>query len=113
MPARDWTPPRDGVAPPAAPVADGTFQDEFEPYPRHWRRPPRPWTAEPDPALLRAALAELPDTWRRAVLASDVRGRARAEVADELGLTAAQLRAVLDQARAVLRGRLDAAQGAR
>jgi DNA-directed RNA polymerase specialized sigma24 family protein len=47
------------------------------------------------------------------VLASDVRGRARAEVADELGLTAAQLRAVLDQARAVLRGRLDAAQRAR
>jgi RNA polymerase sigma-70 factor, ECF subfamily len=89
-------------------VPDRAFQDAGEPYPGHWRHLPEPW--EPGvvtPAALEAALATLPETWRRAVLRRDRDGLGDAGVAAELGLTVEQERDLLARARAALRDRLD------
>jgi DNA-directed RNA polymerase specialized sigma24 family protein len=59
-----------------------------------------------DPEVLKAALAALPDQWRRVVILRDVDGRAPAEVSAETGLTAEQQRDVLNRAREVLREKL-------
>jgi DNA-directed RNA polymerase specialized sigma24 family protein len=52
---------------------------------------------------LEAALAALPESWRRVVILRDVDGRAPAEVSAETGLTAEQQRDVLNRAREMLR----------
>ena len=87
------------------------FQDDTEPYPGHWRDNPATWPYL-DPAnpvnltVVQAGLAVLPDTWARAVRGHDVEGRPESEVAAELGVTAAQLRDLLNRARAELREHL-------
>lgn len=97
--------------PPTPTVSASRFQDEGEPYPRHWRRFPAPWPVADaaDPAL-QAALADavgaLPATWREVVLARDGLGRDAADISARLGLTARQQRAILTRARAALRQRL-------
>jgi RNA polymerase sigma-70 factor (ECF subfamily) len=98
-------------------VPDAAFQDAAEPYPGHWRRFPAAWaspSSAQDAALedpvLRAALDELPGTWRRVLLARDATGRTDTEVAAELGLTVAEERAILTRARAAVRDRLDDVQ---
>ena len=53
--------------------------------------------------MLRAALAALPDPWRRVVILRDVEGRPPAEVLAVTGLTAEQQRDVLNRARELLR----------
>jgi RNA polymerase sigma-70 factor (ECF subfamily) len=87
------------------------FQDETEPYPRHWRAFPEPWppgvATDPDiAACLDEALADLPATWRDVVTGTDVQHRDPAEVAGDLGLDRGQERAIRNRARAVLRERL-------
>lgn len=97
---------------PATPTVDASrFQDAGEPHPRHWREFPRAWpVVEPaDPAVgdaLAAALDELPHPWREVVIARDVLRRSPAEVSQQLGITLAQQRAMLNRARARLRERL-------
>jgi RNA polymerase sigma-70 factor (ECF subfamily) len=92
-------------------VAGSEFQDEGEPFPRHWRRFPAPWRAvDPADADLRDALStaieELPATWREVVSARDVLDGDAAAVSDRLGLTLPQQRAILNRARARVRDRL-------
>jgi RNA polymerase sigma-70 factor, ECF subfamily len=96
--------------PPATAVDPARFQDETEPYPRHWREFPEPWPAGVSTAdtgaSLAAALADLPKTWREVVAETDVRHRDPADVAADLGLDAEQERAIRNRACAVLRERL-------
>jgi RNA polymerase sigma-70 factor (ECF subfamily) len=101
-------------------VPDAAFQDSTEPYPGHWRRFPEPWpTVEADAAqdwtaklraALDAALAGLPDLWRRVITAHDVEHRDEQRVADDLDLTGGQDRDILARARAAVRDELDHAQ---
>jgi RNA polymerase sigma-70 factor, ECF subfamily len=64
--------------------------------------------AKPWPEALKAALAALPDPWRRIVILRDVEGRPPAEVSAMNGLTAEQQRDVLNRARELLREELSA-----
>ena len=91
--------------PPARTVDADRFQGEAEPYPDHWREFPRPWPGDRpvDPEALRAAVAGLPEPWRRVVMLRDVEGRPPAEVSAVIGLTAEQQRDVLNRARELLR----------
>ena len=80
------------------------FQGDGEPYPDHWREFPPLWPGQAvEPEVLRAALAALPDPWRRVVILRDVEGRPPAEVLAVTGLTAEQQRDVLNRARELLR----------
>jgi RNA polymerase sigma-70 factor (ECF subfamily) len=96
-------------------VPEAAFQHEGEPFPGHWRRFPEPWPATPSAegltsdqrAALDAALAGLPELWRRVLMARDVAGHHDQQVADDLDLTLEQERAVLARARAGVRDRLD------
>jgi RNA polymerase sigma-70 factor, ECF subfamily len=94
--------------PPATTVDADRFRGEDEPYTDHWREFPRSWPAGQavEPAALKAALAELPDQWRRVVILRDVDGSSPAEVSAATGLTAEQQRDVLNRAREVLREKL-------
>jgi len=91
--------------PPARTVDADRFQGEGDPYPDHWKEFPRPRPAgrAVEPGTLRAALAALPDPWRRVVILRDVDGRPPAEVSAAIGLTAEQQRDMLNRARAQLR----------
>ena len=95
--------------PPAATVDADCFQAQDEPYPDHWSEFPRAWPAghAVEPKALEAALAALPESWRRVVILRDVAGRPPAEVSAETGLTAEQQRDVLNRARELLREDLD------
>ena len=98
-----------GEEPPSVDAA--RFQGPEDPFPGHWREFPARWPRiDPaDPAVgarLRAAVGELPGTWQAVVRQRDVRGRPPAELTENLGLTAAQQRAILNRARAFLRERL-------
>jgi RNA polymerase sigma-70 factor (ECF subfamily) len=93
-------------------VPDAAFQDESEPYPGHWRDFPEPWQLPGSSAartellaVVDAAVSDLPELWRRVLMA-----RAHGDdqrVADELGLTVEQERDILARARATVRDRLD------
>jgi RNA polymerase sigma-70 factor, ECF subfamily len=98
-----------GEEPPSVDAA--RFQGPEDPFPGHWREFPARWPRiDPaDPAVrarLRAAVGELPETWQAVVRLRDVRGRPPAELTENLELTAAQQRAMLNRARAFLRERL-------
>jgi RNA polymerase sigma-70 factor (ECF subfamily) len=112
-PARDVTAASAGADPTPA-VDPERFQGDIDPYPGHWLESPAPWPfVDPaDPAVLavvEAGLAELPDTWARAVRGHDVERRPETEVAAQLGVTVAQLRDLLNRARAELREHLTSA----
>jgi RNA polymerase sigma-70 factor, ECF subfamily len=91
--------------PPSPTVDADRFQAEGDPYPDHWREFPRPWPAGQavGPEALQAALAALPDSWRRVVILRDVEGLPPAEVSAVTGLTAEQQLDVLNRARELLR----------
>ena len=91
--------------PPATTVDADRFQGEAEPYPDHWREFPRGWPAGRvvESEVLRAAVAGLPEPWRRVVVLRDVEGRPPAEVSAVTGLTADKQRDVLNRARELLR----------
>jgi DNA-directed RNA polymerase specialized sigma24 family protein len=55
------------------------------------------------PEALEAALAALPEPWRRVVTLRDVEGRTPAQVSAATGLTAEQQRDMLNRARELLR----------
>jgi RNA polymerase sigma-70 factor (ECF subfamily) len=90
--------------PPARTVDADRFQGEGEPYPDHWRELPHAW---PDGANVTpqvdAALAALPDLWRRVVILRDVKGQSSAEASAATGLTAEQQRDVLNRTRESIR----------
>jgi RNA polymerase sigma-70 factor (ECF subfamily) len=90
--------------PPAATVDAERFQGADDPFPDHWKEFPRPWPAGSavGPEALKAALATLPDPWRRVVILRDVDGRPPADVSAATGLTAEQQRDVLNRARELL-----------
>jgi DNA-directed RNA polymerase specialized sigma24 family protein len=97
--------------PPTPAVDEARFQDESEPYPRHWREFPQTWppgtATDPEAAeVLAAGLADLPPTWREVLTEADVRHRNPRDVAADLGLDRGQERAIRNRARAVLRERL-------
>lgn len=89
-------------------VDAAAFQDDDEPFPRHWRESPRAWppgVAE-EPAVeasLRDAVRDLPDTWREVVVDRDVRRQPPETVAARHGLTREQERDIVNRARARLR----------
>jgi RNA polymerase sigma-70 factor, ECF subfamily len=91
--------------PPATTVDADRFQGDGDPYPDHWKEFPRSWPAGSavEPEALKAALAALPDAWRRVVILRDVDGRPSAEVSAATGLTAEQQRDVLNRAREFVR----------
>jgi DHA2 family multidrug resistance protein-like MFS transporter len=83
-------------------------------WPGHWENPPVAWQAlgvgvdAPD-ALeqARLALVEMPEALRQVILLRDVEGRTPHEVRDVLGLSAEDERALLHQARGLVRTRLE------
>jgi RNA polymerase sigma-70 factor, ECF subfamily len=91
--------------PPAPTVDADRFQGEHDPYPDHWKEFPRPWPADQavGPEALQAALAALPDPWRRVLILRDVEGLPAVEVSAATALTAEQQRDVLNRARELLR----------
>jgi RNA polymerase sigma-70 factor (ECF subfamily) len=91
--------------PPATTVDAERFQGDGDPYPDHWKQFPRAWPADRavQPKELQAAVAALPDSWRRVVILRDGQGRPSAEVSAATGLTAEQQRDVLNRARELLR----------
>jgi RNA polymerase sigma-70 factor (ECF subfamily) len=91
--------------PPATTVDVDRFQGDSDPYPDHWKQFPRAWPADRavQPEALQAAVAALPDQWRRVVILRDGEGRPPAEVSAATGLTAEQQRDVLNRARELLR----------
>jgi RNA polymerase sigma-70 factor, ECF subfamily len=95
--------------PPARTVDPDWFRDDNDPYPDHWKEFPRSWPAgwAVQPEAVKAALAALPDPWRRVVILRDVQGRPPAEVSAATGLTAEQQRDVLNRARELLRANID------
>lgn len=109
-PAREVTAAVAGADPTPA-VDPERFQDDTEPYPGHWRENPAPWpfVDSSDPVVLAAVesgLAALPDTCARAVRGHDVERRPEADLAAELDVTVAQLRDLMNRARAELREHL-------
>ena len=110
QPARDVTAAVAGGEPTPA-VDPARFQGDTEPFPGHWLENPARWPdVDPaDPGVLAAVesgLAALPDTWARAVRGHDVDGRSEADLAAELDVTVAQVRQLVNRARAELREHL-------
>jgi RNA polymerase sigma-70 factor, ECF subfamily len=96
---------------PTPSVPESRFQHAGEPYPGHWRQFPEVWpiTDGGDRRVVDevvAGVAELPPTWRDVVVARDGWGRDPAEVARELEVSPREQRAILNRARASLRGRV-------
>jgi RNA polymerase sigma-70 factor (ECF subfamily) len=109
-PVRDVTAAVAGGDPTPA-VDPERFQDDTEPFPGHWRENPAPWPdVDPaDPVVLAAVesgLAAMSDTWARALRGRDIERRSEADVAAELEVTVAQLRQLVNRARAELREHL-------
>jgi DNA-directed RNA polymerase specialized sigma24 family protein len=82
---------------------DNRFQGLDEPFPRHWRDGNPSAPAPLDTTHLGHAIEALPATWRAVLLARDAEHRSVEEVAAALGVTAAQQRRILTQARAAVR----------
>jgi RNA polymerase sigma-70 factor, ECF subfamily len=99
--------------PPATTVDPDRFRGAGEPYTDHWKEFPRSWPAgrAVGPEALKAALAALPDPWRRVVILRDVEGRTPADVSAATGLTTEQQRDVLNRARELIREELSHALG--
>jgi RNA polymerase sigma-70 factor, ECF subfamily len=97
---------------PKTPTVDASrFQDPEEPFPRHWRRFPEPWpTLDPDDPdvhdAVAAAIDDLPRPWREVLMARDGLGSDPTALAEQLGPTPAQQRAMLNRARARVREHL-------
>jgi MFS family permease len=110
------TPPEPaGVAvmEPTFPAARFLPEDDPE-WPGHWRDPPAAWSSlgirvdGPDAVEnARAAIADLPDPLRRVIVLRDVEGRSPGEVREATGLGPEEERALLHQARARVRARLE------
>jgi DNA-directed RNA polymerase specialized sigma24 family protein len=95
--------------PPATTVDSDRFRGKGDPYSDHWKEFPAAWPADHavKPEALKAALAALPDPWRRVVILRDIQGRPPLEVSAATGLTPEQQRDVLNRARELLRENLN------
>jgi RNA polymerase sigma-70 factor, ECF subfamily len=94
-------------------VDPALFQGPDEPYPGHWREPPRPWPtpeqhtlAVETRAVLTEAMARLPERQRVVLVLRDVLGYEADEVCSILEITAANQRVLLHRARAFVRTEL-------
>jgi predicted MFS family arabinose efflux permease len=95
--------------------------DQFLPpddphWPGHWAHPPAAWQDVVPPELLhsdatlaeaRTAISELPPLHRRVMVLKDIEGRTPAQIGDSLDLDVDRADAILQQARAHVRGRLE------
>jgi MFS family permease len=107
------------IGPAPAVDAPAFSPDRFLPpddpeWPGHWAVPPNAWTASgidlDRPAvreLVRAAIAEMPARLRQVIVLRDIEGRSTDQVGTAVGIDPAELRAMLDQARARIRTRLE------
>jgi RNA polymerase sigma-70 factor (ECF subfamily) len=100
------------------PASEQTFApDRFFPpddstWPGHWAKPPAEWgvvDVQGAEALERArtAIAGMPAQLRQVVVLRDVEGRSSSEVREVLGLTSEEERAMLHQARGIVRADLE------
>ncbi|MGH8836768.1 MAG: MFS transporter [Actinomycetes bacterium] len=115
--------PAPAAAPAAAPVerkpertfsADRFLPDDHPEWPGHWAQPPVAWEAFGLDAAgaqaladVRAAMVEMPTELRQVMVLRDVDGRSPAEVAQALGISAADEQHRLHQARGLVRARLE------
>jgi hypothetical protein len=107
------------VPTPAIEVEPAFPPDRFLPaddpaWPGHWATPPVAWQApgahvDGADALeqARAALAEMPEGLRQVIVLRDVEGRTPDDVRNALGLRPEEERAMLHQARGLVRARLE------
>jgi predicted MFS family arabinose efflux permease len=85
-------------------------------WPGHWAHPPADWRdvipsdrlhSDATLAEVRTAISELPPLHRRVIVLRDIEGRTPAEIGDSLDLAVDRAGAILHQARAHVRGRLE------
>ncbi|HZB78906.1 MAG TPA: hypothetical protein VE522_03555, partial [Actinomycetota bacterium] len=93
---------------------DQFFPPDHPEWPGHWEEPPAAWQAlgvgvdGPDAlAQARLALGEMPEALRQVILLRDVEGRTPDQVREALSLTPQDERAMLHQARGLVRTRLE------
>jgi MFS family permease len=94
--------------------ADRFLPPEDPQWPGHWANPPAVWDGPgfsiDDPVLLdqaRAAIAELPPALRQAIVLRDVQGQPPSQTRRALDLGPDEERALLHQARGLVRARLE------
>jgi MFS family permease len=105
---------------PGAEIQQAPFPaDRFLPpddpeWPGHWAKPPAAWSSLDLPmdspqavSEARAAIAEMPEDLRRVIVLHDVEGRSSNEIREALNLGLKQQRTMLDQARNLVRARLE------
>jgi predicted MFS family arabinose efflux permease len=105
--------------PAPGPVEPTFTADRFLPlddprWPRHWANPPAAWDElglrrhdEDTLAQVRAAILELPSAHHRVIVMRDVEGRPPEEVCAALGLSLGDEQTLLNQARGMVRARLE------
>jgi RNA polymerase sigma-70 factor (ECF subfamily) len=108
----------------AAQEADGDFDpvdaDRFIPadgsYPGHWATPPRRWELDPERALqsketlalVKAAIAQLPEAQRTVITLRDLEGWTSEETRNALEISETNQRVLLHRARSKVRTALEA-----
>ena len=101
---------REAAAPdPAVPPA--RFQEAGEPYPRHWRTPPRPWDRAAEQEVLdeeirrlvEGVVQDLPEAQRTVITMRDLDGWSSQEVCNALGISQTNQRVLLHRARSKVR----------
>jgi hypothetical protein len=108
-----------GPVPAPEPVEPSFPADRFLPpddpvWPGHWAYPPAAWDSlglrrhdEDALAQVRAAILELPAVHHRVIVMRDVEGRPPDEVCAALGLSLIDVQTLLNQARGMVRARLE------
>jgi MFS family permease len=111
-PAQAPAPALTEVAPTFA--ADRFLPDDDPDWPGHWSVPPLAWEdagirVDTDEALaeVRAAIIEMPADLRQVIVLRDVQGGSPADVQQALGISLAEERTQLHQARGLVRARLE------
>jgi DNA-directed RNA polymerase specialized sigma24 family protein len=101
------------------PLEPAFAADKFRPnddplWPRHWVEFPGSWEqpgvqidSEATVAVVRSAITEMPSPQREVIVARDIEGRSAAEVRQELDLDPSDERDLLNQARGLVRARLN------
>ena len=101
------------------PLEPAFAADQFRPdddplWPRHWVDFPGSWEqpgvqidSDATVAVVREAIAEMPSPQHDVIVAHDIEGRSPAEVREELDLGPSDERDLLNQARGLVRARLD------
>jgi MFS family permease len=118
--ARTATAEAAGVAAPALAIEPAPFPaDRFLPpddpeWPGHWATPPSAWTALAVPvdspgamAQVHAAIANMPAPLRQVMVLRDVEGQSSDDVSRTINLSPREVRAMLHQARGVVRAHLE------